>query len=94
MRHLEAGKELATDDGDDEKQPTTEEGSPFIAFPERERGKYPWVISDCDPKAYRLNSGLFIASRYPLRDPEFVRYSSTTTKPKTIMCEKKKKEIV
>lgn len=33
---------------------------------------------DVDGKAYRLNSGLFVASRYPLEAPEFVRYHICT----------------
>lgn len=36
---------------------------------------YPWILADVDPKPYRLNSGLFIASRYPVIDPEFMRFS-------------------
>jgi len=36
------------------------------------------MITDVDGKAYRLNSGLFVASRYPLEDPEFVRYHVCT----------------
>ncbi|ELR17079.1 uncharacterized protein ACA1_057110 [Acanthamoeba castellanii str. Neff] len=36
---------------------------------------YPWVLCDVDPKPYRLNSGLFVASRYPVLDPEFIRFS-------------------
>jgi len=36
---------------------------------------YPWAICDVDPKPYRLNSGLFVASRYPIADPEFVIFS-------------------
>jgi hypothetical protein len=35
---------------------------------------YQWVVADCDPRSYRLNSGQVIVSRYPLADPEFVRY--------------------
>lgn len=41
-------------------------------------GKYGWMIMDVDGKAYRLNSGLFVASRYPLEAPEFVRYHVCT----------------
>ncbi len=36
-------------------------------------GKYGWMVMDVDGKAYRLNSGLFVASRYPLEAPEFVQ---------------------
>jgi hypothetical protein len=36
---------------------------------------YPWALCDVDPKPYRLNSGLFVASRYPVIDPEFIRFS-------------------
>lgn len=41
-------------------------------------GKYGWMVMDVDGKAYRLNSGLFVASRYPLEAPEFVRYHICT----------------
>jgi hypothetical protein len=41
-------------------------------------GKYGWMVMDVDGKAYRLNSGLFVASRYPLEAPEFVRYHVCT----------------
>jgi len=37
---------------------------------------YPWIVADCDPCSYRLNSGLAIMSRYPLANPEFVRYTN------------------
>jgi len=40
----------------------------------RENKGYNWILADCDPKPYRLNSGLLIASRYPLENPQFVRY--------------------
>jgi hypothetical protein len=36
------------------------------------------MVMDVDGKAYRLNSGLFVASRYPLEAPEFVRYHICT----------------
>jgi hypothetical protein len=43
---------------------------------ETEKPIYPWIVADCDPRSYRLNSGQVIASRYPLANPEFVRYTN------------------
>ncbi|ELR20156.1 uncharacterized protein ACA1_116170 [Acanthamoeba castellanii str. Neff] len=80
---LSSGPRLARHDSAGEAQdmlrrshPSDEddlEGGPTVL--KKEKPIYPWIVADCDPRSYRLNSGQVIASRYPLANPEFVRYT-------------------